>query len=330
MPSPRLLIQTTTGNKYVWDAELASKPNMKEYIGETDEKGCQTYMATLPKIDSNVVSFHLSADGLGDTICGIYAACGLANAGHEVEYYAKNLIWLYGVSHPKLKLLSTDAQPFDANANYKQQLRSAFHNVVNSRSGWYIQNISNAYGIPVCKPSRPNVVKPPRVMDGKYVVIAPFATHESRDWGYNHYRKLSIALKNHGIRVIPIGTKKQSARLDTAFYGLDLEKISDKQPEWITALVANATVVVGNDSGIVHLGGLYQVPTICILSHFSPQYLFMCGETIDGITPDMNCVKCHTLVDGGWDQNCNFECSALQTINPEFVANMVIKKYENA
>lgn len=301
---------------------------MQEYIGESDEKGCHTHMAEIPKIDSEIVSFHLSATGLGDTVCGIYAACGLAEAGHQVEYQSRNTAWLSGISHPGVKIISEAQHPFDANANYRTQLREAFHHRVDSRPGWFIRNISKAYSIPECQPSRPQVIKPDPVIAGKYVVLSPFTTHESRDWNFNHYRKLAIGLKQYGVRVIPIGTPKQRERLDMAFYGLELEKISDKPPEWITSLVANAAVVVGNDSGIVHLGGLYGAPTLCLLAHFDPVYSFMCGDTIEWITPDMNCVRCHTLIEGGWDQNCNWVCSALQTINPEHVLKKVIEKYE--
>jgi heptosyltransferase-1 len=330
MPSPRILIQQSTGNKYVWSKELAERPDMKEYIGESDERGCHTYMASIPKIDSNVVSFHLSATGLGDTVCGVYAACGLAKAGHEVVYHARNTSWLQGISYPNLTIVPESEHPFDANANYRTQLREAFFSRVDSRPSWFIRNISKAYSIDECQPTRPNVIKPNPVLDGKYVVISPFTTHDSRDWNFNHYRRLAIALKTQGYRVICIGTPKQRERLDTAFYGLELEKISDKPPEWISALVAHASVVIGNDSGIVHLGGLYGVPTVCILAHFDPVYSFMCGESIDWIVPTMGCTGCHTLIEGGWDQNCNWVCSALQTINPELVTDKVLKLYENA
>jgi heptosyltransferase-1 len=328
MTSPRLLIQVDTDNKYVWTQELANRPDMKEYIGESDEKGCHTYMAEIPKIDSNVVSFHLSATGLGDTVVGIYAACGLADAGNQVVYQARNTAWLNGISHPGVTIIPGGDLPFDANANYRDQLREAFHYRIDSRAAWYIKNISKAYRIAECKPSRPHVVKPAPVLDGGYVVLSPFTTHESRDWNYNHYRKLAVALQQRGIRVIPIGTAKQRERLDMAFYGLGLEKISDKPPEWVASLVANASVVVGNDSGIVHVGGLYGAPTVCLLAHFDPVYSFMCGDSIQWITPDMQCVRCHTLVEGGWDQNCNWVCSAIQTINPERVARKVIELYE--
>lgn len=301
---------------------------MKEYIGEADEKGCHTYMAQIPKIDSNVVSFHLSASGIGDTVCGIYAACGLAKAGHQVEYQAKNTAWLQGISHPGLNIIPEVDTPFDANANYVKQIKEAFHRRVESRSGWYIRNIATAYGIAECKPSRPNVAKPSPVIDGKYVVLAPFSSHDSRDWNPNHYRRLAIGLQRRGIQVIAIGSPKQKERLDIAFYGLDIKKLSDKQPQWISAMVANAAVLVGNDSGMVHLAGLYGAPTLCIQSQFDPLYSFMCGDSIECITPDMSCVRCHGLVDGGWDQNCNLVCSALQTINPERVTEKVIESYE--
>ena len=303
---------------------------MNEYIGEADERGCHTYMAQIPKIDSNVVSFHLSASGIGDTVCGIYAACGLAKAGHQVEYQAKNTAWLQGISYPGLKIIQEIATPFDANANYIQQIKESFYRRVESRPDWYIKNIAMAYGVADCKPSRPNVAKPDPVIDGKYVVLAPFSSHDSRDWSSNHYRRLAIGLQKQGIRVIAIGSPKQTERLNLAFYGLDITKLSDKPPQWVSALVANAAVVVGNDSGMVHLGGLYGAPTICIQSQFDPSYLFMCGDSIECITPDMSCVRCHALTAGGWDQNCNWVCSALQTINPETVTKKVIGIYETS
>lgn len=299
---------------------------MVEYLGEPNKTTDITYLPTIPNLSGPVIKFHLNALGIGDAVCALYSACGLANAGHKVQMHTRHLAWLTGVSHPGVDLLLDEQKPFDASCNYRDQLYAFKRGELRSRPDWYIRNICQAYGIEPVDPARPD-----RIPTGKrsnYVLLAPFSNHETRDWG--HFRILARRLLERNIKVVVIGSESQRQKLYDVFYGLEVERHIGKTPAETMQTIASAAVVVANDSGAAHLGGLCQVPTLCLMAQYDRAYTFICADTVQAITSDMSCVGCHTILGFGWEQGCNRVCSALQVINPERVFNRVMEMYEAA
>jgi hypothetical protein len=180
MHQSKLLIKKDTGEKFVWTETLAARSDMQAYIGALDEK-----VEVHRKVSSDVVSFHLSALGIGDAISGLYAACGIANTGRQVQFHVKHMNWLPQISHPNLEIVPEKLQPLDANINYRKQLAAINSGAIKSRPHWYIQNVAQAYGFELCDPARPKEVAMPQPSrNGKYVVLVPFSSHGGRDWLY--------------------------------------------------------------------------------------------------------------------------------------------------
>jgi ADP-heptose:LPS heptosyltransferase len=313
----KLLRQKLTNAIYVWTPKLANLPEMEEFSGAVEDH-IGVPIEAIPKIKSETIEFYLSADGMGDSVCGLYAACGIANAGHNVVFYTKQYEILKA-HHPRLKILPLQ-DSFDANKNYRNQLKSD----IESRALWYIKNIAQAYSFKECLPSRPDKVDFTKsIVDGDYVLLAPFANHDSRNW--HHYRRLALKLTASGKRVVAVAIEKHRKKLEDLLWGTDVERFINTDSETLISLVSNAEYIVANDSGISHLGGLYNTKTIALVSQFDPKYLFECGESITSIEPVGDCVQCHTIPENGWDQNCNQYCSALQTISTEQVAAQIIQ-----
>lgn len=326
MGAPLLLQHTKTGTIYPWTQQLAARSDMVEYLGEPDRTTDITYLSQFPKL-SGTIRFHLEAKGIGDAICALYASCGLANQGHQVEFHTRHAAWIK-VKHPNLTILQSDAQPFDCSANYRDQLYASYEGRLESRVHWYLQNICIAYGLEPCKPARPAEVF--TSSRRKYVLLAPFSSGESRDWHWAHFRRLAKALLESGIQVAITASEAQRQRAYEAFYGLEIERFIGENPETAIRRVAQASVLVANDSGMAHIGGLYETPTLCLLAQFQPSYLFKCADSVKGIVAKTSCSGCHTIVAAGWDQVCNQQCSALQTISPDTVIQTVRKLYETS
>lgn len=317
----KLLKQTTTGEIYVWTKELASRPDMVPFIG-SPLKVMDVTAAEIKPIQSDVVRFHLTANGLGDAVTGLYAACGVASAGYKVEFFTKHGAWLK-VEHPNLTILSGN-DGVDANANYRDQVRECRAGAI-TRVGWYVRNLTRAYGLRPCVPVRPEVIHlHSGLLEGSYALLAPFSNGPHRMWGLEHYRRLAIGLLKAGREVVLMADAKNSEVVQNLFYGLPLRIAIDLSAEDAIGLICGADVMVCNDSGPAHLGGLYGKRTVVVMAEFTKEYLFDCAENLEVIRPVASCVSCFGQDDAGWDQLCNIRCSALQTVRPDDVLFQVM------
>ncbi len=186
-------------------------------------------------------------------------------------------------------------------------------------------------------PSRPQVDRKPvmpRLDFAKYVLLAPFAAWQARDWPQGAWRRLAWLLGEAGYEVLAIGTKREEERLTQIFNKSNAYWAVDHSPEWVMDAMLMADAVIGLDSGMVHVAGLLRVPTICIHAHLPPAFLFHCAPTVRSVTPQTKCVFCRWQMDRGFNDGCAEMCSALATVGPEQVmatlSEMTAKKARKA
>jgi ADP-heptose:LPS heptosyltransferase len=153
----------------------------------------------------------------------------------------------------------------------------------------------------------------------KYVLLAPFAAWEARDWPETHWRRLAWLLKEAGYEIVAIGTKKAAERMEQTFSKSYAYWAIDHDPDWVMDAMLDAAAVIGLDSGMIHVAGLLRVPTICIHSHLPPEFLFSHAPTVRSVTPTAACVFCRWQEDRGFMEGCGTACSALATVGPEAV-----------
>lgn len=281
------------------------------------------------------IEFRLDAKGIGDAICGVYTACGLADRGHLVTFHAKHLEWLKWFSHPNLTLVSEkDPKVFNANAGYPEQLEASRTKKCESRSLWYMQNIHGLH--PVIKgkpqPARPYKILPPGSKDDqlpeKYVLLAPFSAYEDRQWLMQHWRMLAKILMSEGHNVIVIGASGHADVLKQAFTKTGVRFFWGQSPEWTVNAIRHADILIGNDSGPAHVAGLYETKAIALCGQIDGHFVYRHSPSVIPVHPPEHvpCAPCHWKPEGGFTNMCNQTCSALQLISPFEVANLALKE----
>jgi hypothetical protein len=269
---------------------------------------CSDYSTGRPE-----VHFHLSAHGIGDAIVATYVACGLADAGYSAVFHCRQAHWLAGVSHPGVTVLPHRADTgADGNRDYQGQLRAGARGE-GTRAQWYCDRISEQAGVPRFSPARPKtVVKPAPVLAGSYAVVAPFSNWRTRD--YPHW---PAVVANIPGRVVVIGSTKDGQRLPAAFGSLP-PSVSwhwGQPVGWVLSAVANASHVYGNDSGMVHLAGLYGVPATAVTAHLPGRFLFGEAPSVRTVSPSgWGCSPCGWQHTRGYQRKCDAKCAALESV----------------
>jgi len=257
-----------------------------------------------------------SARGIGDHVAALYCCVGAANAGREVIFHTRFPQWIARAAHPGVTitgdLLSDATEAIDMNHDPVCQLRYA-----GNKARWYADAIA-----PGLEPGRPawidRSVRVPRFDFDRYVVLAPFSAWVRRDWPGANWTRLTHLLREAGYEVVAIGIGADAERFEQVFAQTTALWAIDHPPEWVMDAMLGAALVIGNDSGMVHLAGLLGVPTLALHSHLPPEFLFG-YSSVTSLTPQTKCVFCRWQPDGMYTSACDTACSALATVGPEEV-----------
>lgn len=160
------------------------------------------------------------------------------------------------------------------------------------------------------------------------IIVAPFSNSGIRDWPSSSYRAMiGLLLDRLEERVAfrVIGTPNQKLRANEIVRHLPVDRVVNECGRLtfaeMTAELRQATCVVGNNSGVVHLGGLFEVPTVCIFggSHQRHEWRAL-GSTVVIVSRVIGCSPCQ--LDHGnvspYDKAC------LREITPTVVADAVL------
>lgn len=225
--------------------------------------------------------FHVSGFGMGDAICGMYAACGLADAtGRRVRMHAHNIPFLARASHPLVDVRPHKKIGPDTGANYAKEIAEAV-----TRKQHYCRMLADAFGLPPFSPAAPIIDRAhgPKKWN-RYAVLAPFSAYESRTW--DKWRQLAESLTAEGIMPVAVGNASQAKRLAQTFGGTSAVWFYGQDAAFVTDIMLGAEMVIGNDSGIPHLGGLLGVPTFAIHAGSLPhEFLFELAPSVRSVTP---------------------------------------------
>lgn len=271
------------------------------------------------------IAFELSkAGGIGDAVCGLYAAAGLAEAGHSVVLSTKHHAWISG-AEAKVGLGDFGSTGIDASVRYEEQLVAQQKDVAGNlnRAQWYLDNLAakrpELAGI---RPIVPRFNFPLEAVPVRrpYIVINPFSAHTSRVWKQERWKELAIELSKEGITPVGIGSTRDSRGLSAIFSNVKGAHFFWAQtPSWVRSAIRQSVGFVGNDSGMTHVAASMGVPAVAVMSHIRPSFVFNPGR-VTGVTPDIKkfpCLFCGWQTQQGYRHGrpCMPNCDALQSIS---------------
>ena len=157
-----------------------------------------------PYTTPKTITITLSANGIGDAVCALYAAAGLARVtDRPIELVTRHRAWLEGFHVPGVEIVAqSDGQHINANWDYDRQVKSA-----TSRKQDYCNALADALFLPPFPPQKPTrrTSVTPRA---RRIILAPFSEGPDRIWPY--WKELARVLIDAGEEVVGVGAAKDA------------------------------------------------------------------------------------------------------------------------
>jgi len=262
--------------------------------------------------------------GIGDILCSMYGVYGywLAHGGPRIRLFLRDHFeWLSALAIPQLEVLPYRVEDEnliqfrlgDDEAGYRAKLSGG-----HAPKQWYADKLGVA---PAAPPLNLDLLSPrPEGFERPYVIVAPYATRINRTWEIHNWRLLARRLGEAGYEVIALDAPHQPERCAAVggryFWG--------QPPLWTLRLCWHASLIISNDSGLAHVGGLLDRPTLVLLSQQDPAAFFSMTRN-QFIVPKHSCVACRFQPQRGYTEKCDFGCWALQSIDPDHVAAQALQ-----
>ncbi len=133
---------------------------------------------------------------------------------------------------------------------------------------------------PITVPENLSECFPANVAKGQYVLIHPGSGSPKKNYKPLFYRNLADELRRSGYRKVgfifgPVEDEKMS---QVDFNGEWIER--PKNVAALARLLSNATLYIGNDSGVSHLSGFVGTPTIALYKYTDPKVWGVLGKKV--------------------------------------------------
>lgn len=160
----------------------------------------------------------------------------------------------------------------------------------------------------------------------RYIVVAAGARKTVCKWPIANFVAVCAALaarRSHDIVVI--GTQDDRADSHAIAQAVPTDRVRDTTGQVpidkLPALLANASLYIGNDTGPTHIAAKLGVPTICIFSGANDHRVWQpLGANVRIIRTDIGCSPCHLLHEDG----CPVGVKCLQLITVDDVLNAAL------
>jgi len=156
-----------------------------------------------------------------------------------------------------------------------------------------------------------------RVHDGRpYVVFCPFTTRPQKHWPETHWRSLADTALEQGWRVVVLGAPADRPAAERIFAGQAVEdKVGACSLDESAALVSRASLVIGVDTGLTHMGWAFSVPVVALFGSTCP-YRVVPGREGDILYAELHCSPCRRRPICGGAFNC------MSALTPDMVINV--------
>jgi len=160
------------------------------------------------------------------------------------------------------------------------------------------------------------------------ILIAPLAHNPLRDWPAAHYASLIGLLLDRiqqDVRITVVGTANQRHILNEIVRSFPADRVFNAGGSaWdeVVGRIRSAACVIGNNSGIAHLGGLFGVPTICIFggSHQRTEWAPL-RPNVTVLSREIGCSPCQFHD----PRDCHYGIACLGEILPQSVADATLE-----
>lgn len=291
-------------------------PTRYKLIKEWKQAAGKKTLEELKSAQPKSYEFHHNSTGIGDSVCAIYVACGLAEATNKrVKLYTRTKDWLLRAWHPLVDLKDYAEIGPSASNDYSAEIRYS-----DTRKNHYCRNIAKAFGLPDFLPKPPKRIETiykNRVYPGKYIVLAPYSHWPARNW--DKWTELAKAIEAIDYKVIAIGISTHNKELERDFSGTSATWYYGKSPAEVIEIMLGADLVIGNDSGPAHLSGLLGINAIAVhAGSLNHEFLFDLAPTVKSVTPDL------------YLQRNDHNTAALHSVSVERVMKAVISHVKTA
>lgn len=151
---------------------------------------------------------------------------------------------------------------------------------------------------------------------GRYVVLCPFTTRPQKHWIESRWPVLAQALKQRQLQPVLLGgpADVEAARRIVTAYPEIINRVGECTLTQSAALIKHASLLVGVDTGLTHMGIAFNVPTVAIFGSTCP-YLDTDRANAKVIYHQLECSPCRR------NPTCEgrFDCMQSVTV-PEVMA----------
>ncbi len=115
-------------------------------------------------------------------------------------------------------------------------------------------------------------LKQPEESEPPYAVLLHASAQRSKEWAQENWIEAGRSLLGRGlIPVLPWGTREEKSRAEEIAAALPSARIPERQQlDAVARLIAGATVVIGVDTGLLHLAAACAVPLVAIFVASEP------------------------------------------------------------
>lgn len=160
----------------------------------------------------------------------------------------------------------------------------------------------------------------------RMAILAPLSNGPDRQFPMSRWVHLEDRLIREGYSPCILGGADDESRLAD----LRSPRHLGLAPQVVAALLSRAGVVIGGDSGVAHLAGTLQVPTVVLAGPTFGELVFDWYPTVSSLQGDLGCSPCYWLPRHGYTAPCRIQCDALASISVDRVVEAVHAQAQTA
>jgi ADP-heptose:LPS heptosyltransferase len=166
------------------------------------------------------------------------------------------------------------------------------------------------------------------------IVIHPGPTWPVREWPHESWVSLVQELRRHGFtNIVQLGVGKVLRFGPTEVTAVPgaLSLVNQLSLEESVALISRADLLIGLDSGLLHIAAALRIPAIGLWGFTSPQFRFSSTSGQTFVVAKVECQGCHHRHPRlHWYSGCPYDIKCMKSIPVEEVLQACLARLEPA